>query len=272
MKNLIIFSLALFLSCSAVLATDPNPKLVGDIDISPSSPKVGEEVRFTVQFKLKLAPVDNLKIVAKVDNVVFWETTFPHYDPPQDFLIGRTWFANVSPGTHKVSFELDPQNIIQEYNENDNYLEKTFTVLSDSSTGPTVQKVPEGLKRAKKITPKFNFPINLAMKDFTFTFDVTQTSPNMGDYWVIWTTFDVQFKIPSEVYIYIKLIGNGKTIEKTKPLTGLSLGENKRGFVFPLSQVPPGSYVTIVMIDPMNLLKENNRNDNRLSKSINFVK
>jgi hypothetical protein len=114
------------------------------ISQTPSPAYTGNTVTFTVSFKPVTPPeynqifkCENLKVTGRVDNHFIFEKTFASIPANTVNTISFTWTA--TKGTHKVYFELDPNEVQGDANYNDNKIEKELKVTT-LFTVPTLKK------------------------------------------------------------------------------------------------------------------------------------
>lgn len=266
MKHLTIILLSLLLLCSVVMAELPNPKLAGEIRLIPANPKIGQTISFEVRFKLRFAPVQNLKILAKIDNKNLWFTRYDTLAPPQDYYVECKWTATA--GGHKISFEVDPDNLIQEYDETDNYKEKSFYIARELAEVTAVPLPSKITKDPSKIDPKTLRPIPLNLK---LEPEIKKELKIVGPLkvWKIYGSVISEFNNVPEVWVSIRVSSAGFIHYKKVLVSNLLAGQAK--IAATAVQAPAGDYAVIITVDPDNLLKEENRTDNTLMGSVHLT-
>lgn len=93
----------------------------------PASPNFDDEIMFRMDFKVEAAPVDNLKVVGKVDNKVIYERVLPTVAIGWNHSFAASWKA-MSAGNHTLRFILDPDHTTNDQSFADNTYTKVFSI------------------------------------------------------------------------------------------------------------------------------------------------
>jgi len=93
----------------------------------PASPNFDDEIMFRMDFKVEAAPVDNLKVVGKVDGKVIYERVFPTVALGWNHSFAASWKA-MSAGNHTLSLILDPNQKTNDQSFADNTYTKIFSI------------------------------------------------------------------------------------------------------------------------------------------------
>ena len=263
MKKISILVIASLMFCSALMfAQLTNPKIVGDIEMSPSKPWVGQNITFKFRALVKFEPADNLSIIAHIDgNKVFLKTFSGTVPAGYDEYLEFTW-NNATLGNHTLTIDIDPGNIIQEEDETDNHLEKTFKVTYKMSVKPSYT-----LTQVKpKINPNFQAkPLNIFVEP---TIKRNVTSDGIKHIWTIYGLVKSEFHDLDELTVDLKIASSTHNCKSRIVVKDLKAGQSKIAGME--CELPFGSYVAVIVADPDNVLKEENRSDNTRIRSLDL--
>ena len=123
---LFIFCVLLLVPLMAISAT--NPKWISPItmNVRPTILVEGKVVTFSATLKVKQGPVDNLKVIARIDSTKIFETIYPHLNKLEEKTVSVNWTATL--GNHRIKFKIDPENTSGDVNQDDNKVIKDFSV------------------------------------------------------------------------------------------------------------------------------------------------
>lgn len=119
------------------LPCDPQLDSVNGINVSKGGTlKPQETVKLQAKVKLSGNTAVSLKVTAGVDDKILKEEVFPQYPEGQVSVISFDWKSNIS-GSHKVWFQVDPDNQQNDTNRDNNRLERTIEIAQfQSATSP----------------------------------------------------------------------------------------------------------------------------------------
>lgn len=100
--------------------------------ITPVSPVFGNTIIFKMDYRVANAPVDNLKIVAKVDGVKIKEMDIAHKEPMWNNSFAASWAA-MQTGNHVLEYSLDPSHTTGDTDYSDNVFTYTFNIPENAS-------------------------------------------------------------------------------------------------------------------------------------------
>jgi hypothetical protein len=95
--------------------------------ITPASPAFGNTIIFKMDYKVVNAPVDNLKIVAKLDGVIIKQLDVAHKEPMCNNSFAASWVA-MKTGNHVLEYSLDPSHTTGDTDYSDNVFSHTFNI------------------------------------------------------------------------------------------------------------------------------------------------
>ncbi|MBN2134816.1 MAG: hypothetical protein JW737_03720, partial [Acidobacteria bacterium] len=250
---------------SLMLAQLTNPKLAGDIQITPAYPNVSQSITFKVRVLVKNEPVDNLVLRGFIDGIKFNEKIFQGTTQAgYDAYIELQW-TNLTAGSHTVSFTLDPDNLITEEDETDNHLEKTFSVMS-GSLAAVDYKIK---KNEPKVNPNYalvndkpaNIYVNPSIKrNLTIT--------GNKKIWNIYGYVKSEFHDLDKLTVDIRIDSSTYSCSDRMTLTNFKAGQEKKVEIS--CEAPDGTYIATILADPTNVLLEKDRSDNIRIKSLSL--
>jgi hypothetical protein len=111
--------------------------------MTPAAPTFGNSIIFKMDYRVANAPVDNLKIVAKLDGVKIKETDVAHKEPSWNNPFAAGWTA-MKTGNHTLDLILDPNQTTGDSDYSDNSYQYTFNIPANppgSAPNLTIKKL-----------------------------------------------------------------------------------------------------------------------------------
>jgi subtilase family serine protease len=205
--------------------------------MTPASPVLADSITFSISYAVTNAPVDNLKIVAKIDGVAIKETDIAHKETGWNNSYVATWIA-LTAGTHKLQFILDPNQTTGDTDYSDNTYEYTFSIPnapSGSKPNLTIKNITNEPQKSKyyvgdkvKISfslvndgNKFSDNVKIRVTGLPGSINYTSGILQPGESW----------NIPFDYIISCKLLEI--TVDPDNLIQESNEGDNKWSYTFP---------------------------------------
>lgn len=228
---------------------------------TPNPAHTGDTVTFTVSFMPVTPPefnqiynCENLKVIGHVDNHLIFEKTFPSIPANTVKTVSFTWKA--THGTHKVWFELDPNEVQGDANYNDNRIEREFHVASLVSipklkAGPIFNN-PAAIKLPNLVKASASYKCQTGQKKIDLLFGIKNSGTGAAG----------ASKMLIKIYD-----GNNVTFSIKKDVPPLNVNQNN---IQTIKNIQCFHHTKITVdIDSDNEVVELNENDNQWSEIIN---
>jgi subtilase family serine protease len=203
--------------------------------MAPASPNFDDEIMFRMDFKVEAAPVDNLKVVGKLDGKVIYERVFPTLAIGWNHTFAASWKA-MSAGDHTLSFILDPNHTTNDQSFADNTYTKTFTIPQ-----PAVGSAPNLTIKNLTVQPQKHTYIEGEKMKICFKVVNTGTIASPS----------AQVTVSKDGNVFINYQGTGI----------LNPGQSFNpcfDFLYSCKKIE-------IEVDPSNLVNESNENDNKVT-------
>jgi len=186
-----------------------------------------------MKFDVKNGPVENLRVIMGVDGKTWLGGNYPPLNAGQTATVSFKWYSIV--GSHTVFFTLDPEQITNDGNFNDNTFTHTFTPI-DVGT-------------------------DLYWKGFSYKME--PASPKYGDEILFRCGIQVDAK-PVDNLLVVGKIDGVKIKEKVFPSLGISTGP---AFAMTWRAWSGGTHNLEFIIDPNHTTDDKDFADNTLQKT-----
>jgi len=204
----------------------------------PASPNFNDEIMFRMDYKVEAAPVDNLKVICKLDGKVIKESIFPTVALGWNHSFAASWKA-MSAGNHKLSFILDPDHTTNDQSFTDNTYTTTFSIPQ-----PPMGSAPNLTIKNLTIKPKkMNYSNGEIVK---ICFSVVNTGTIASP--------SARVSVSRDGIVFINYLGTGI----------LDPGESFN----PCADYTIDCKKVEIEIDPDHKVDESNENDNLWSKNL----
>jgi len=217
----------------------PLPDLtLTSITVTPSEPTAQEECGVKVLVK-NIGNVKASGIIVKIEvnGITIQTQTVDDLEAGSSRTLTFSWTPTAA-GDYTLKATVDPENLIKELNENNNVISTTVTVKPKELPDLTVQfqEIPE------------KFEVN---KEYEIKVLVKNIGTAAAD------TFNVELTV------------NGARVEK-KEIKGLAEGASEV-LTFSWTPTAAGDYTLKATVDPENLIKELNENNNVATVSVSAI-
>ncbi|MBN2134229.1 MAG: hypothetical protein JW737_00715 [Acidobacteria bacterium] len=120
-----ILSILCIMVLTALTVSAMDAKFVSSINMTPSSPNVGDTVTFDIGFTVLNGSATSYKVVGGVDGVQLKQRVFATINQGETKYVNFTWVATAGP--HTAYFTLDPDHTAGETDYTNNHETKLFT-------------------------------------------------------------------------------------------------------------------------------------------------
>jgi subtilase family serine protease len=243
MKLKLLFPAGVFLLFNCLFALGGlDLKFTGKISMSPKPAGVGDAVTFTVSLISDGAIVNNLKLIAGVNETQIVEKIFVGIANGGTRKQNMNWVA--SAGSHTVWFELDPDRSQKDGNYNNNRIEMTINIGGEFEPS---EKLPDLV-----VPDAWASPATVEQgSNFTFNCDIQNKGGALKGKWFAAFLIDNKEVASKE---FTDLPANGY-MKYEYPFSGLQIGEHK----------------LTCQVDPAQQIKELNEVNNSYDYSFQVI-